>query len=288
MSSPPNLPEIKQFLIDLARECGTIIKSKSGKETYSDKLNSVDLVTAIDKAVESLVSTTIQQKYPEYQFIGEETHIPGVTALTDEPTFIVDPIDGTTNFIHNFPYSCISLGFTINKKPTVGVIYNPHLDLMFHAIKGQGAYLNNNKLPSLESRPISLQSSIIALESGSDRTGELFENKMQTFQNLLSKEKGFIHGFRSFGSAAMNIAHVATGQLDAYWEGGCHSWDVAAGWVILEEVGGRCVGGNPGESEIGVDNRVFLFVRGGVKEQQEAFVKEFWSHCHGTLKYEGI
>ncbi|KAH3669103.1 hypothetical protein WICMUC_005067 [Wickerhamomyces mucosus] len=280
-----SLIEIKDFLIELAKEAGEIIKSKSGKEKFDDKKNSVDLVTAIDKAVEELVSQKCTSKFPTYKFIGEESYVEGETKLSDDPTFIVDPIDGTTNFIHNFPYSCISLGFTINKKPTVGVIYNPHLDLLFHAIKGKGAYLNENRLPNLSESPISLQSSIVALESGSDRDGIIFENKLQTFHNLLHKDKGYIHGFRSFGSAAMNIAHVATGQVDAYWEGGCQSWDVAAGWVILEEVGGIVVSGNKGDWDIPVDSRVYLFVRGAKREDQKKFVEEFWSNVHGRLDY---
>lgn len=280
-----NLEEVRDFLVELAKESGEIIKSKSGKETFDDKKNSVDLVTAIDKLVEKNVSTKIYSKFPNYKFIGEETYIEGETKLTDDPTFIVDPIDGTTNFIHNFPYSCISLGFTIDKTPAVGVIFNPHLNLLFSAIKGQGAFLNGEKLPNLSSKPITLQSSIIALESGSDREGEIFDIKMETFRSLLDKNHGFIHGFRSFGSAAMNIAHTASGQLDGYWEGGCQSWDVAAGWVILEETGGKVVSGNKGGWTTPVDSRVYLFVRGAPEEDQKKFIQDFWSNIKGDLKY---
>jgi myo-inositol-1(or 4)-monophosphatase len=280
-----DLQAIEKFLIELAYAAGEIIQLHSGKETFDDKKNSVDLVTKIDKLVEKTVSEKISVAYPDYKFIGEETYVEGETKLTDDPTFIVDPIDGTTNFIHNFPYSCISLGFTINKTPHVGVIYNPHQKLLFHAIKGQGAYLNDDKLPNLSKQPLTLQSSIVALEGGSDRSGELFDIKIETFRNLLSKEKGFIHGYRSFGSAAMNISHVATGQLDSYWEGGCQSWDVAAGWVILEETGGKIVSGVPGRWETPVDSRVYLFVRGAPEEDQKKYIEEFWSNITGELKY---
>ncbi|CCH45227.1 Inositol monophosphatase 2 [Wickerhamomyces ciferrii] len=280
-----NFEEVKEFLIELAHEAGDIIKSKSGKESFDDKKNSVDLVTAIDKLVEKTVSTKIFAKYPNYKFIGEETFIEGETKLTDDPTFIVDPIDGTTNFIHNFPYSCISLGFTVNQIPQVGVIFNPHLNLLYSAIKGKGAFLNNEPLPNLSSKPLTLQSSIIALESGSDREGEIFDVKLETFKSLLSRNHGFIHGFRSFGSAAMNISHTATGQLDAYWEGGCQSWDVAAGWVILEETGGKVVSGNKGGWTTPVDSRVYLFVRGAPEADQKKFIEDFWSNIKGQLNY---
>ncbi|CDR39488.1 CYFA0S03e03928g1_1 [Cyberlindnera fabianii] len=283
--SAPDLQKVHDFLVSLSKECGAIISSHSGKETFDDKKNSVDLVTAIDKKVEVLVSEKTREAFPDYKFIGEETYIAGETKLDDAPTFIVDPIDGTTNFIHGFPYSCISLGFAVGRKSVVGVIYNPHLDLCFHAIKGQGAYLNEKRLPNLKEKPLSLQSSIVALESGSDRDGELFEIKTSTFKNLLDKDKGFIHGFRSFGSAAMNICHVATGQLDAYWEGGCQTWDVAAGWVILEETGGLCVSGVPGKWENELDSRVYLFVRGAPEADQNKYVEDFWSNVTGELKY---
>lgn len=281
------LQQVHDFLIVLARECGSIISSHSGKETFDDKKNSVDLVTKIDKQVEVLVSERISSRFPDCKFIGEETYVPGETQLTNEPTFIVDPIDGTTNFIHNFPYSCISLGFTIGKQPVVGVIYNPHLDLLFHAIKGQGAYLNDTKLnnPATSKPALSLQSSLVALESGSDRDGYLFERKMDLFKNLMDKDRGFIHGFRTLGSAAMNICHVATGQLDSYWEGGCQMWDVCAGWVILQETGGACIGGNAGSWDNTIDSRVYLFVRGGDALEQRKYAEGFWAQMTGDLKY---
>jgi myo-inositol-1(or 4)-monophosphatase len=282
-----NLQKVHDFLCELARECGAIISSHSGKETFDDKKNSVDLVTVIDRCVETLVSERIRAQFPECQFIGEETYVEGETKLGNEPTFIVDPIDGTTNFIHNFPYSCISLGFSIEKRPVVGVIYNPHLDMLFHAIQGQGAYKNGVKLnnPTTSKPKLTLQSSLVALESGSDRDGVLFERKTDMIRNLIDKDRGFIHGFRSLGSAAMNICHVATGQLDSYWEGGCQMWDVCAGWVILEETGGVCVGGNPGCWENSIDSRVYLFTRGADPEDQKKYVEEFWSNTTGPLEY---
>lgn len=278
-----NLKEVHDFLVLLAKEAGTVISSHSGKETFDDKKNSVDLVTEIDKRVETLVSDKIRDKFPQCQFIGEETYED--TPLTGEPTFIVDPIDGTTNFIHNFPYSCISLGFAIDKKPVVGVIYNPHLDLLFHAIKGSGAFLNDDRLGTPQKPSLTLQSSLVALESGSDRHGEIYDKKMALFTNLLAKDRGFVHGFRSLGSAAMNICHVATGQLDSYWEGGCQMWDVCAGWVILEETGGLCVSGNAGAWDNQIDSRVYLFVRGADAQEQKKYVEDFWGNLEGDLHY---
>lgn len=221
--------------------------------------------------------------------MGEESYKPGETILTDEPTFILDPIDGTTNFIHTYPSYCISLGFALNKKPTVGVVYNPITDQLFSAIKGKGAFLNKTRqLPLVAPRPLKLQSALLAIEWGSERTGNNYEVKTATFKSLAGDKKdngAFAHGFRSAGSAALNLCYTAAGYLDAYWEGGCWAWDVCAGWIILEEAGGKMFGGNKGEWEIPVDRRIYFGVRGAESEERKKFVEEFWSHIQGTLEY---
>ncbi|CAN6660810.1 inositol monophosphatase 2 [Trichomonascus vanleenenianus] len=282
----PNLVEVKEALCKVAIVAGNLIKEKTGTVSFDDKKNAVDLVTEVDKAVEALVSSELKQAFPDYQFLGEESYIPGKTVLTEEPTFIVDPIDGTTNFIHRFPFSCISLGFAYKKQPVVGVVYNPHLDQLYSGIKGHGAYLNGHKLPLKKPEPLRLQGALAAIEWGAERSGANYKIKVDTFNSLAKEEKdggAFMHGFRSLGSAALNICGVASGMLDVYWEGGCYAWDVCAGWVILEECGGRMVSGNPGEWNPAVDSRVYLAVRGG--ENQEKFIEDFWSHVQGTLSY---
>lgn len=288
--SAPDLKEIKNFLVEVAKEAGEIILSRSGRVTFDDKKNAVDLVTEVDKAVEVMVSEKLKSKYPSYKFIGEESYEPGVTKLTNEPTFIVDPIDGTTNFIHFFPHSCISLGFAIDKKPAVGVIFNPFLNQLYTGVKGQGSYLNNEKLPlrNAQERSLSLQGGLCAIEWGSDRSGNNYKVKVDTFESLgadKSSGGGFVHGFRSMGSAAMNLGAVAAGVLDCYWEGGYWPWDVCAGWIILEEAGGKLVSANSGNWNPSVEDRAHLSVRGARPEEQKQFVEDFWSHVKGKLDY---
>lgn len=247
----------------------------------------VDLVTEIDKAVEVLVHDALTAAYPQYKFLGEESYIPGETILTDEPTFILDPIDGTTNFIHNYPSFCISLGFALNKVPTVGVVYNPLTNQLYQGIKGKGSFLNGQQLPLVSSsRPLKLQSALLTIEWGSERSGHNFKVKTDTFKALASDTGAFAHGFRSAGSAALNLCSVASGYTDAYWEGGCWAWDVCAGWVILEEAGGIMVSGNKGNWSPAVDSRLYLGVRGASKENQKAFVEDFWNNIQGTLEYK--
>ncbi|KAK9470105.1 uncharacterized protein V1510DRAFT_423943 [Dipodascopsis tothii] len=283
-----DLEQIKDFLVTLAKEAGALIQAKTGRVSYDDKVNAVDLVTETDAAVEALVAAKLRAAYPEYAFMGEESYVPGETKLGDEPTFIVDPIDGTTNFIHSFPFSCISLGFAINKKPVVGVIYNPFLDWMYTGIKGKGAYLNGTqRLPLRQpvpgAPPLELANALVGIEWGTQRDGVNYKVKSETFSKLAAADKGFVQGFRSLGSAAMNLCAVAAGQLDAYWEGGCYAWDVCAGWVILEEAGGRMVGGRKGVWDPAMDCRMYLAVRGDAG--QKPFIEAFWGQIEGELDY---
>lgn len=283
-----NLIEIKDALVQVAHEAGKLIVKHSGHVSFDDKKNAVDLVTEVDKKVEEMVSKTLREKYPEYEFLGEETYVPGETKLSGKPTFVVDPIDGTTNFIHFFPCSCISLGFAVDRKPQVGVVLNPFLNHLFVGVRGHGSFLNGDRLPLRPLPALKLQSSLCAIEWGSDRDNNNFEVKHKTFESLArhtSQGGGFAHGFRSLGSAAINLCAVAAGSLDSYWEGGCYAWDVCAGWVILEEAGGMVVSGNKGDWYPAVDGRVYLAVRSAPEDEQRKYVEEYWSHIKGTLDY---
>ncbi|OPB37994.1 inositol monophosphatase [Trichoderma guizhouense] len=281
-----NLQAIHDEMVLVAYEAGrTIMSANPADIGTGTKLNSVDIVTEVDQAVEKMVSSRLSTAYPEFSFMGEETYKPG-TKLGPEPTFVVDPIDGTTNFVHSFPNACISLGLAIDREPVIGVIYNPYQDLLFTAIRSHGAYMTRikgttpQKLPLAASpRPLEgLANALIAIEWGSTRDGHNFELKTEVFKKLAAtKETGgaMVHSLRSLGSAALNIAAVAAGQMDAYWEGGCWAWDVCAGWCILKEAGGIMAGGNPGEWDPSVDERKYLAVRGAPSGQKE-LVEEFW------------
>ncbi|KAK1244756.1 hypothetical protein MKX08_004385 [Trichoderma sp. CBMAI-0020] len=291
-----NLQAVHDELVLVAYEAGRMILSANPADIGTGtKLNSVDIVTEVDQAVEKMVSSRLSTAYPEFSFMGEETYKPG-TKLGPEPTFVVDPIDGTTNFVHSFPNACISLGVAINREPVIGVIYNPYQDLLFTAIKSHGAYMTRikgstpQKLPLASSpRPLEgLANALVAIEWGSNRDGPNYELKAKVFKKLAAtKETGgaMVHSLRSLGSAALNIAAVAAGQMDAYWEGGCWAWDVCAGWCILKEAGGIMAGGNPGQWDPAVDERKYLAVRGAPSGQKE-LVEEFWGVIgDGTMDY---
>ncbi|GLB43577.1 putative inositol-1-monophosphatase [Lyophyllum shimeji] len=258
-----DLQSILKFTEQLARTAGKLILEgskaiQSAPDSQADigeKKNAVDLVTEYDVRVEELVKSTIKEKYPDFQFVGEESYAAGSrNPLTDEPTFCVDPIDGTTNFVHGFPFVCISLGLIYKRRPVLGVIYNPFLDHLYTGIKGQGSFLTRGasapvKLPLSSPKPLpSLSQAIIAVEWGADRTASTIDSKSRSFGRLAGDpEQGvaggkMAHSLRSMGCAALNFAMVAQGGLDVYWEIGCWPWDVSAGIVIAEEAGGLVSG----------------------------------------------
>ncbi|KAF2738081.1 inositol monophosphatase [Polyplosphaeria fusca] len=282
-----NLQEIHDFMISIAKKAGEMITSAVPTTgTAGSKKNSVDLVTETDQAVEKLISTSLRSKYPSFAFMGEETYQPG-DRLTASPTFIVDPIDGTTNFVHRYSYVSISLGFSLDLVPTIGVVYNPFTSTLYSAIKGHGAYLNQTtKLPLTPPTNIDgLGACLVAVEWGSDRSGNDFAVKSKTFSRLAATKEnggGMVHGLRSFGSAALNLCAVAEGGLDLYWEAGCWAWDVCAGWVILSEAGGIMVDANPGNWEPRIDERRYFAVRAG--EGQKGVVDEFWGLVEGRFE----
>ncbi|KAF3909259.1 Inositol-1-monophosphatase [Dactylellina cionopaga] len=297
-----DLQEIHDFLCTLARTAGQVIlAARPTAARTGSKVNSADLVTETDKAVEKMVGETIREKYPGFEFMGEETYKPG-DVLTASPTFIVDPIDGTTNFVHTYPYACISLGFAIDRDPAVGVIFNPFTEQLFTGIKGRGSWLTSpfhdkEKLPLRDPEPFVSSSSndngttdvltkcLIITEWGYDRSGNDYDVKVNTFRRLCADKKdggAMVHSIRSLGSAALNMCSVAAGWADIYWEAGGWAWDVCAAWVVVKEAGGEIVDANPGGWKPAIDGRRFLVVRGG--DGWEMAVKEFWGYIEGELE----
>lgn len=240
-------------------------------------------MTQTDHAVESFIHERLIAQYPTFEFIGEETYKAGVV-ITNRPTFIVDPIDGTSNFVHRFPQVCVSIGLIIGKQPTVGVVYNPFQKELWSAVKGHGAFHqqsdgNPQKLPVISASLKGLGPACIGVDWGSDREGPNFELNLKVFTTLARTAASggrFVNSLRCTGSAAITICRVAAGQQDAFWECGSWAWDVAAAWCILNEAGGIMVDGHPGEWYPPVDNRRYLAVRPAT-EGQRSFVEEFWS-----------
>lgn len=299
MDAPPNFDDVLATLRRVALAAGDMIlkgsesirqKQAAGVDgAVKEKLNSADVVTETDEAVERFVAQELKSKYPQYKFIGEESDVN--ETLTDDPTFICDPIDGTMNFVHGHPYVSISLGLAYKLRPAVGVVYNPFYHHLYTAAIGRGAYFEDfrgkHRLPLTSPAPPlgGLRESLVLVEWGKEREGVNWETVVDTFKNLTAKDGGMVHDLRTFGGAALNLCTVAAGSVDMSWGGGWEAWDVCAGWAILLESGGRMFDGNPlkGFDEPAVDGKMYLAVRGALKGQ-EKIAEEFWRQVGGPQK----
>ncbi|WP_257350606.1 inositol monophosphatase family protein [Pseudalkalibacillus decolorationis] len=222
-----------------AKDAGKVIRDSFEKQlTVETKSNKDDLVTNMDREVETFLINKINEQYPEHKILGEEGVGEKVTSL-DGTVWIIDPIDGTMNFVHQQTNFAISIGVYQDGVGMVGIIYNVVYDEMFHAIKDEGAYLNDRKLNQLGN--VKLDESIISLNAT-----WVTENR-RIDPNVLSPLVKKCRGTRSYGSAAIELAFVAAGRLDAYITMRLSPWDFAAGKVLIEEVGGTVttVDGNP-------------------------------------------
>ncbi|XP_038069335.1 inositol monophosphatase 1-like [Patiria miniata] len=221
--------------VEIAKKAGEEIRATfQSKKTVEMKSSPADLVTETDQKVEQLIISFLRSKFPDHCFIGEETTAAGVHCeLTDNPTWIIDPVDGTTNFVHSFQFVAVSIGLSVSKENVVGVVYNPILDELFTAIKGQGAYCNGKPISCSKQQDIS--QCLALVEIGSSRVSAHLQTKLQNISSILQQG---VHGVRSLGSAALNICQVARGGGDVYVEHGIHCWDMAAGDIILREAGG--------------------------------------------------
>lgn len=231
------IDEYFEVALSLVKEAGNLITEHvGGCKTFKLKSSDIDLVTEVDKNVENTLINGLSKKFPTHNFIGEETVSDGGKCeLTDAPTWIIDPVDGTMNFVHGFPHSCISVGLAINKECVAGIIYNPLLDQLFTAKKGQGAFYNGRQIHV--SKVKELRNALIVSEIGTSRDEEKRRVVLENFKLIVSNA----HGIRCLGSAALNMAMVALGGADANFEYGIHAWDIAAGDILVREAGGVCI-----------------------------------------------
>jgi myo-inositol-1(or 4)-monophosphatase len=227
--------------INTAAKAGQWIKSKLGDFNSIDvKYSPQDLVTEVDKGSEKMIRKLIMTHFPQHSFLGEESVEPGPAASAkalqnmsnDEYLWIVDPIDGTTNFIHGFPFYSVSIALAYKGEVIVGVVYDPSRDELFVAEKGKGAYVHGKKMQVSEDDKLS--SSLIATGFPSDRNTALPIN-LKGIQAIAPK----VRNIRMAGSAALHLAYVADGRLSGFWEIGLNSWDIAAAALLIQESGGN-------------------------------------------------
>jgi len=240
-----NYEEEFNFGVECVKDAGKIIREAfNSAKKVTEKTGYNDLVTETDQLVEETLKTAISQKFPGSQFIGEETASEdGHCILTDSKTWVIDPIDGTTNFIHQNPQICTILAFLENKEVKFGLVYNPITQELWSAKRGKGAYYNGEKISV--SKCSTLSRSLLVQEfygSNPDKNQMMMKN-MQTFLTKVSS-------FRCYGSAGLNLAYLAMGSVDIYFDCGLHVWDYAGPSLIVTEAGGVMCDINGGDLDI--------------------------------------
>ena len=222
------------FAIQTARDAGAILADRLGRALQVSNKGEIDLVTEADLASEKLIIERIKSHYPRHAILAEESGATDGIELTpgkSEWKWIIDPLDGTTNYAHGYPCFCVSIALERNGAIEVGVIYDPTRDEMFAAERGQGATLNSRRLRV---------STVAELNDAMLCTGFPYNvrerpNFARDFSNFTMEAQAV----RRDGSAAIDLAYIACGRFDGFWEDGLNAWDVAAGVLLIEEAGGR-------------------------------------------------
>jgi len=214
-----------------AREAGQLILKKSGAAEEVRMKGLADPVTEVDLASEQLIRGILKDAFPEHDFLGEEQ---GLQGDRDGFLWIVDPIDGTKNFIRGLPHFCVSVALVKDGVPIVGAVYEPNREEMYWALRGEGAFLNGH--PVRVSNTATLSDAILIsgfAQSSWNRVDLYKEMHGACLENCLT--------LRRTGSAALDLCYVAAGRTDGYWQFGLSPWDVAAGILLVEEAGGRVI-----------------------------------------------
>jgi len=250
-------------LKSIAIEAGKIIKEGyyASKELHFK--GTVDIVTQYDVSVEKFVIEQLEKHFSEYTLIGEESHQGGY----DYPKAIyIDPIDGTTNFVHGIPHLALSIGVWEEGKPVMAVVYNPILEELFWAVHGEGAYLNDSKL--CVSSQDTLQQSLLAtgFPYAKVNRGVEYHWVIDSMANLLPN----IRDIRRLGAAALDLCYLAQGKIDGFYEIDLKPWDVAGGILILLEAGGEVVSLS-GEYSIG--DKVIVATNGKITQELLHFLE---------------
>ena len=213
---------------EIAREAGALLMGYFHKRVKVEYKGDVDLVTVADRESEALILSRIREQWPSHDVMGEE----GSRIQTgSDHLWYIDPLDGTTNFAHGFPVFCVSLALQHKGKRVAGVVYDPTRDELFAAELGRGAYLNHNRIAV--SKVDNLAESLVGTGFPSHKR---HKNPNIFFYHQITLRT---HGVRRAGSAALDLASVACGRFDGYWEFNLNPWDTAAGVLIVEEAGGR-------------------------------------------------
>lgn len=224
--------DLRNFMISLTEISGNILMSHFNSEltveSKDDRVGGIDIVTNADKSSEKAIISEIRRKFPEHDILAEETQ----EQLKGAPwLWVIDPLDGTVNFAHDYPHFAVSIALLEHGKIVAGVVCDPLKGETYLAVRGEGSFLNGRRLRV--SRADTLNRSIVGTGFPYDKAFTA-DNNLTEFSRVLPK----VQGMRRLGSAALDLAYVACGRLDGFWELKLKPWDIAAGILLVEESGG--------------------------------------------------
>jgi myo-inositol-1(or 4)-monophosphatase len=223
------LKKEKETAFQAALKAGKLIAERRGDIKTVDYKSAFNLVTDVDKASEKLIIEVIRADFPDDEILAEES---GASKEKSKRRWLIDPVDGTTNFAHSYPFFCVSIALEKDGQRLLGVVYNPIANELFWAQLGEGAWLNDKTISV--SKVNKLDESLLATGFPPD-TAAAHQTNMEHFQKLTNVS----HGVRRDGSAALDLCFVACGRLDGFWERKLAPWDIGAGSLIVEEAGGK-------------------------------------------------
>jgi myo-inositol-1(or 4)-monophosphatase len=218
-----------QVAIAAAKEAGRIQKVHLGDLHQVEFKGEINPVSEVDKLCEEAISQIIRDAFPDHDLLTEESAFKGKGSSFK---WIIDPIDGTTNYIHGFPFFCVSIALEIEGEINLGVVYDPLFDELFHAETGKGAFLNGNRISVSRMKELDLSFLTTGFPYDVRENADYY---LRFFRQFMTKSIAI----RRPGSAALDLCYVAAGRFDGYWELKIHSWDVAAGSLLVTEAGGK-------------------------------------------------
>jgi len=222
------MKQLKAFAVDLARKSGALLKEKFTQKHQIQYKGEINLITEADQMSEALIIEEINRNYPDHGILSEES--PAISGA-GKLRWIIDPLDGTTNYAHGYPVYCVSIALENEGEVVLGVVYDPMRDEMFTAERGGGAYLNGGKLAVSSIENISR--SLLATGFPYD-IRESKENNLDYFNSMAVS----VQAIRRAGAAALDLAYLAAGRFDGFWELKLKPWDTAAGCLLVTEAGG--------------------------------------------------
>jgi myo-inositol-1(or 4)-monophosphatase len=243
-------------------KAGKYLKNNSTKIKKISYKGEINLVTNVDREVETILMGSLYKAFPDIGFLAEES---GKIDRKSGLKWVIDPIDGTTNFAHGFPFYAISVGLEKAGKPILGIVYNPEHKEFFYAEKGRGAFLNGKRIKV--SREKRLKKSLL-MTGFSYKLGKSMEANLVHFRSFLMASQAV----RRAGSASLDLCYVACGRLEAFWELDLFPWDTSAGWIMVKEAGGEVT--DFGGKQFNNNSRQILATNGKIHNQMLKILSE--------------